>query len=259
MHQMGLLVAIYQADNKGCFPPIWQSSSDLTNPNDGNAWQSQDKLLWALLNIPASTNVRICPALIGRLDSQAIAPSNFGVRGTYSYRYSAMLAGFAKGVYYPGAQVGGDGLLHPTIVKRVPNDSSTLMWLDYPQLVVFSMTDNRGAVFEPTYGAWNGVNYIPSGYTNQGFYDIAPTHYVVPAAQTKFGSLSNGSPSLAGKINICFADGSARTLPVVMGNITNQCTDAPQDVLDQTTSNGCIMAGSLGFLSGVRFDPAAAP
>lgn len=259
MHQLGLVVFMYQTENKGCFPPIWQQSSNLTNPNDGNAWQLQDRLLWAMIKLPASGNVRVCPAVAGRCQGQAIDPTNYAVRGSYSYKYSAMIAGMAGGALYPGPQVGSDGLLHPTCVKRVPNDSSTVMWLDYPQLVVFSLTDNRGAVFEPAYGAWNGTNYIPSGFTNQGFYDIAPCHSVAPALTTKYPTLNNGSPSLKGKINICFADGSARTADVMMGNITNACTDAPRATLDQSTQNGSILPGSLGFIAGARFDPGAAP
>jgi prepilin-type N-terminal cleavage/methylation domain-containing protein len=264
MRTMGQAVAIYQSENHGCFPPLLTTCT--INPGSYGWWNNLQtgegtSLLMDLLSLPVNSNVRCCPAMLNQLQNQPIAASNLGIRGNYSYKYNAILGGVEKGVNYPGAVLGSDGLYHASIAKGCNNSSETYMWLDYPELVVWSNADNRGTYATVSYGAWNGTNYtvtLPDGSQHQGVYSVAPCHNVRPYSG-KNPFLSTGNAATQGLANVCMADGSAQSVIVKVGDITNSATAGPSVDLTQDTLNGFVMAGSQAILPGIRVDPDVAP
>jgi prepilin-type N-terminal cleavage/methylation domain-containing protein len=246
MRQLGEAVAIYQSENRGCFPPIYPSAlNNGAQPmNNVSNWTPQNSLLWDLLSLPVNSNIRCCPAMLNQLPNQPIAASNLGIRGNTSYQFNEILGGMAAGSnpLYTGAVLGSDGLYHTTLVRGCNNPSETYMWLDYPQLAVWSNADNRGAGSTVSYGAWNGSNYkiaLSDGSTHQGVYALAPCHKIQPYSGGKYAFLSNGSPCLKGIVNVCMADGSAASVLIEMGNYTgsNITTYGPVATLDQRTAS----------------------
>jgi type II secretory pathway pseudopilin PulG len=189
MRTLGQVVAIYQSENRGCFPPVYATALNNGGQpmNNVSNWTPQNSLLMDLLSLPVNRNERVCPAMLNQLITQPIAASNLGSRGNYSYQFNGILGGVEGGVNYKGAILEGDGLWHTSPAKTCANASETYMWLDYPQLAVWSDADNRVAGWTVSYGAWNGQNYsitLADGSTHQGVYALAPCHSVKPYPQT---------------------------------------------------------------------------
>jgi prepilin-type N-terminal cleavage/methylation domain-containing protein len=265
LRSLGQAVFIYQASNHGFYPPI--CGYDVGAAPYSVGYRDQDKLFWALLGLPPSSKVRMCPSVMDMVPRQTIAPSQSGVRGEFSYQYNAMLAGYTTTTFFKGAYQGiypptGATVWFMSPVRKCPNASEVLMFQDYPQITVFSTTDDRGAYHTLAQARSPIVGSVTIGgqtQTHQLAYSVAPIHRVQVATNAKFATLSNGSPALTGQIDVGYADGSARTVTVTQGQVSNTVTTGTSALLDQSTQNGASLYGTNGYIPGTRWDPMLAP
>ena len=269
---LGQAVFIYQTMNKGWFPPVY--GYDVGTYPYSTGYKDADKLFWDLLGLPPSSRARLCPSAVERLMEQPIAISNGAIRGEYSYQYSAILGGYSATQSTPGAVKAYVPAIGTTAwvsspIRKCPNSSETLMFLDYPQIVVNSTTDDRGA-YAVMAQASNPIVQTASagpyaGTPHQMAWALAPMHNVKPA-NGKYRQLSDGSTALMGSTNVCYADGSARSQNVAQGMfdtgngvLGSAAHTVRHNLLDQSTNNGSYLAGSIGIIPGTRFDPDLAP
>ena len=265
LRSLGMAVSIYQSSNKQYFPPLSQwdkgwSAPPLVGYNAGG-WQGQN--LWNLLQVQPGDTYAVCPTALAHLEPPALLGAN---RALFSYKYNWLVSGAEGSNKYPNAphpnQIPGQtaGWCTATPMKTMLNSSETMLMMDYPQIVCFQ-TDGLA-------GSDRGINALPefvldplpqtvNGQPRTVFHNVAPVHNVVPT--TAANSFIGASAALEGVINILYCDGHVSAVRIKQGDINANRTITPQVLLDNSTSNGDIQAGSDAVIEGTRWDPDVDP
>jgi prepilin-type processing-associated H-X9-DG protein len=212
--------------------------------------------------------VAVCPKVLSELPLPRTG-SPF-VRSYFSYKYNWLLAGAetnpAVAPWAPHAYtLPGTTLIVGTTYKKVPASTETAMFIDFPQLVCFQTDDQPGTDRGMSGAVFNqqgtGQITIPAtGQKHQVIRQVAPVHGMIkgaPGAVAQF--LTDNSPTLMGQINVCYCDGSVRTVTVSQGQVDNVADPKAQLVLDDSTNGGARRAGSHSYIEGTRFDPTFPP
>jgi len=277
MRQLGQAVVIYQTEN-GCYPPAvpyWLYVSGDTSPELGEASNgSHAPCLWGLLSLPQASMVRVCPTVANEftMPNPLLSPSTFAngqnACGLFSYKYSGLIGGadftgmptsvqFHSPYEYPTTD---NVNWYPHTMKSVPNAAATMLWLDYPQLRVFSMIDNRA--FNNAYG-YTRADWAPfiQSDGNQAVGDMCPVHGMKPATTTKFLTFGTSAPniqqSMTGQINVCYCDGHVETATITQGEYDTQCKAG--DHQNDSSKNGYSLLGNGCAVPGMRYDPTQPP
>jgi prepilin-type processing-associated H-X9-DG protein len=280
MRALGQAVAIYQAENKQAFPPIgtdkWANHIDAPH------------LWWNFLKIPVANNIRYCPEVAQLLPLHDLTPTNadgqpcYTTRSHVSYLYNALLGGMDTryGPWHPtGTGVQTDPY-RPCTYRSIPAASDTLLFMDYPQLVVVctgyeSSGMDRGMVNTTCECAVPLINTI-NGAPHQTFYSVAPVHFRKPKTGKGYAFLlSSGGAQLRamqGVINIAYCDGSVRSVAIQQvppgipsgGGIPqgpNGVTKGDPATWDvsMATQNGDGLPGGESNIPGTRYDPTQPP
>ncbi len=259
LRSLGQMVAIYQAQNKGCFPPLSQWSNGAFS---GNRFRGFN--LWSLIGVKAGTRTAVCPTA-GQFDPPLWAASQNANRAHYSYRYNWLLSGAETNAavwpHLPHARVRDASVpsYDPNPIRSLKNASETLLMIDYPQLVAIQTTDALGS----DRGMDNSTVKLSSivtvnGARRQAVRSIAPVHGTLKPSRYPT-VLSNGFMPLEGVANVLYCDGSARPVTVAQGQLNNGADPANRMVLDDSTGNGNIRTGNLSLLENTRLDPTQNP
>jgi prepilin-type N-terminal cleavage/methylation domain-containing protein len=275
MRALGQAVAIYQSENKGAFPPLattYQITGQMDAPH-----------IWSLLSIPVQSNVRFCPTAAEGLPFQDLSgPNNDGnpcytTRTHVSYMYNRLLGGLDNHKNGPWQATGSGSAtdpIRPCTYRSIPASSETLLFMDYPGLVVVcvgyeSSGMDRGIINDYTdCAAPNLQNLVtmPSGVKelHQVFYSVAPVHFRKPAMGPGFKNLTAAGISpraTQGLINVGYCDGSVRSVFVRQAPVgaPTGATITKYDValftLDMTTRNGAGLWGAEAPIPGTRYNP----
>jgi len=200
------------------------------------------------------------------------------VRSYFSYRYNWLISGaetnagvtpWLPHVSTNGAVAGGV-VANP--MKQIPMASETMLFIDYPQLVCFQTDDKGGtdrgmdSASEKSFGV---QTVAATGERHQLFRQIAPVHGLIKASSRALSAfLTDGTPSLQGSINVCYCDGSVRTVDIsqglygpnpVNGNPGNKADPSGKLLLNDSTAGGAIRSGGYAPVPGTRIDPTLAP
>jgi prepilin-type N-terminal cleavage/methylation domain-containing protein/prepilin-type processing-associated H-X9-DG protein len=276
MRSLGQAVEIYQAENKGAFPPC--GSSRWAN----HIW---DPTVWSLLSsIPVQSSVRYCPSVADLLPFQNLNGLNsdgkpcYTTRSHVSYLYNEYLGGMdnRNGPWIAqGSGVDASTATIPATYHSIPAATDTMLFMEYPQLVVVdtkyeSTGMDRGMVNVVGYSLYSNSTTDPlmitvRGVQHQVFYAVAPVHARKPGKASLHFITGAGSSvsTMQGTINICYADGSVRTVfvqqgmapsSVSLGTITRGDPSIPWD-LAMGTQNGSFLPGSSAPIQGTRYDP----
>jgi prepilin-type processing-associated H-X9-DG protein len=219
---------------------------------------------------------RVCPTVAGQLSapnpllSPSTWPDGTNACGIFSYVYSGVIGGtdftgmtaspqpFGSLYRYPRT----DGVnWYPCPMKTVAFASETMLFVDYPQLRVFSELDNRSFGGPPPYG-YTRAAWVPflQADGHQAIGDISPTHNVKPANLAKFPTIGTAAPNIApamtGLINVAYCDGHVETIPVTEGLYNN---GEYGDLQNNSAKNGTTLVGNNCYLVGTRYDPDFAP
>jgi len=278
MRTLGQAVAIYQAENKGAFPPL--GSNYLTTG------QYAAPTIWSLLSIPVQSKVRYCPSVADIMPFQDLTGPNadgnpcYTTRAHASYLYNQLLGGFDTryGPWQPtGTGVAGNPYI-PCTYHTIPAASDTLLFQDYPGLVVVcvayeSSGMDRGVVnlvSECAVPLQDNVTMQLGPALHQVFYSVAPVHFAKPALGKGYTNLISSvfSPrATQGYINVCYCDGSVRSVfvrqappgvpPGGSAAVPNGITkyDTALFTLDMSTRNGAGLWGAQAPIQGTRYDP----
>jgi len=275
MRQLGQATFMYMEQNNGVCPPCYFNIlTSTTNTAGGGAMKSPT--LWNVLDLPVLSTVRYCPSVVDTMLFQNISGTyaatsgyyngatglKINVYGYYSYMYSLMLGGGEtrnEGTAHPIPVPGSSPTVYTASPYRtIPHASETIMFMDYPQLVVFCQYDDRGTQALPIWS--NSPLYeTVNGVSHQCIYAAAPVHSVKPATDSRNPYLAGGYPALKGISNICYADGSVQAVSIEQGEVTGNITKAPQIDLTQGTTNGDINYGNQCIIPNSRLDPMQAP
>jgi prepilin-type N-terminal cleavage/methylation domain-containing protein len=263
LRSLGQAAAIYQAEYRGHVPPLAQWSTG-PSPFSGNRYRGFN--LWGLLKVKAGTQTAVCPTA-AKLEAPTWTTANNTVRAHYSYKYNWFLAGAEPNPvvapHLPHAKPqdpGGTTAYNPNPMKQVKNASETLMFVCVNQLVAFQTNDlggsDRGMDASSVKPA--SATRMVDGVVRQSLRSLNPVHGTLK--QSKYAAtLSDGSPALAGLTNVCYADGSARTVPIAQGQFTTTADGANKVLLNDSSSNGNIRTGNECILEGTRLDPTKTP
>ena len=282
MRSLGQAVAIYQSENKGAFPP--SATTLISNHmNAPNLW-------WPFLKIPVSSNVRYCPEVAQLVPFHDLTPLNadgkpcYTTRSHVSYLYNALLGGFdtRNGPWHPTNDGGTPPTYFPCTYRSIPAASETLLFMDYPQLVVVctayeSAGMDRGMVgltAECSVSPANNCLFSINGATHQVFKMVAPVHFRKPAMGKGFVFLQASSGAqvraMQGYINVCYCDGSVRSQAVrqvppgvltqggLPANEIFKCDPATWDV-GMGTMNSDGLPGGQTNIPETRYDPTQPP
>jgi prepilin-type N-terminal cleavage/methylation domain-containing protein/prepilin-type processing-associated H-X9-DG protein len=274
MRSLGQAVAIYQAENKGAFPSA-----------GADAWANHidAPTIWSSLTIPVQSTARYCPTVAGLLPFQDLTVLNYDSNPSYttrahvSYLYNVFLGGLdnRNGPYRPT----GDGAslataFKPCTYRAIPSASDTMLFMEYPSLVVICAGYESAGMDR---GMWNTMaecavplqaNVTVGNMVNQNhqvFYGVAPVHFRKPATGKGYTNLNDvalgTSPrSTQGYINVCYCDGSVRTVfirqaPVGGPNTSSVTRGDTAFVLDMSTQNGAMLTGANAIIPGTKYDP----
>lgn len=258
LRSLGQMTAIYTANYKS-MPPLsqWANGSFSNNLFRGYS-------IWALLGVKAGTKNAVCPTAES-MDAPAWTLSNESKRAHYSYKYNWLISGSETNTlvapHLPHAKLRDSTPSYDANpMKNVRYSSETLLFVCYPQLVAWQTDDQLGSD-----RGMNGASVKPAGTTRtvngikvQSIRGLAPSHGKL--VQSKWlGSLSDGSPALSGDTNVCYADGSVRTVKISQGQFTATADGPSKIVLDDSTNNGNARAGNECFIPDTRLDPTVAP
>ena len=277
MRQMGLAVAIYQADNKGAFPLLganWNGD----HINAPTVWSE-------LTSLPVSSKARYCPTVASLLPLEDLTPLNvdgnpsYTTRSSISFLYNTLLGGMDIN-YGPWRPVGNPNSAppeYPCTYHSIPAASDTLLFQDYPILIVVCTAYESSGMDRGMYGAececaftlQNNISAGPLKGLHQVFYSVAPVHFRKPATGAGYVSLSDTTTGVSyrtmqGYINVCYCDGSVRSVFVRQGppgitsgvgsNVVTKGDAQPWD-MSMDTINGASLVGSQAPIQGTRYDP----
>jgi prepilin-type N-terminal cleavage/methylation domain-containing protein/prepilin-type processing-associated H-X9-DG protein len=261
LRSIGQLVAVYQAQNKGSYPPLSQWS---TGTFGGNRYRGYN--LWSLIGVTAGTKTAVCPTA-AQMDAPRWSEANNPVRAHYSYRYNWLLSGSETNTtvlpHLPHARPRSTptGAYDPNPMRTVKNSSETLMFVDYPQMIAIQTNDAAGtdrgmdsATVKP------GSPFIVNvgGTNRQAIRSVAPIHGKVKPSRF-VTVLSNGFIPLEGSVNVLYCDGSARPAAVAQGQFNNTADPGNKVLLDDSTANGNIRSGNMSLIENTRLDPTQTP
>lgn len=261
LRSIGQMVAMYQAQNKGCMPPLSQWSMGTFGNNRYRGYN-----LWSLIGIKAGMKTAICPTA-WQMDKPVWIPANDPVRAIISYRYNWLLSGSETNAavlpHLPHARLRDNpaGSYDPNPMRRVKNASETLMFIDYPQLVAIQTNDALGSdrgMDNSTVKPGSPLIQNVGGVNRQAIRSIAPVHGTVKPSRF-VTVLSNGFMAMEGSVNILYCDGSARTVLIAQGQINNTADPADKVLLNDSTPNGNIRTGNLCVIDNTRLDPTQNP
>ncbi|MGD0769485.1 MAG: prepilin-type N-terminal cleavage/methylation domain-containing protein [Tepidisphaeraceae bacterium] len=173
-------------------------------------------------------------------------------------------------------------------LKRVPFSSETILFGDFPQVQTFCVaqatatfnpasygftqqgsanaTSAVAALLSPFYTTGSGGSgfidrYTPTQTLHQTIGDTAPVHYATVA---KGGALafSNKSSAMTGEINVCYCDGSVRSITVTQGLFLGNGYATPWIGINNNatgTLGGYTQTGGIGYWDSSRLDPNVTP
>lgn len=258
LRSIGQLVAIYQAENKGVFPPLstYANSGGFTGSN------YRGYNLWGLIKVKPGSNIAVCPTNLANMEPPTWGVAQNGVRALYTYKYNWFVAGAetngAVSPDMPHAVRQSDGVTWaPNPMKKVKNASDTLMFADYPQLVAFQTDDLSGsdrgmdqASLKPGQPLLQNVDGVP----HQVIRGIAPVHGRIE--KSRFGgTLSDGSIARQGLTNVLYCDGSVRSARVAQGQFNLTADPARRYLLNDSSANGNCLAGNASIVEDTRLNP----
>jgi prepilin-type N-terminal cleavage/methylation domain-containing protein/prepilin-type processing-associated H-X9-DG protein len=266
LRSLGQASAIYSSQYRGSTVPLSQWSNGTFGSNRYRGFN-----LWAMLGVKAGSLSAACPTAL-KMERPTWAAAQDVNRALYSYKYNWLLTGSETngGVlpWLPHATVrDATPTYNPNPMKNVKNASETLMIICYPQLVAIQPNDLGGSdrgmdssTVKPSStgtGQTQGMRLV-NGEWHQTMRSLAPMHGQLKPSQY-IATLSDGTPALAGLTNVLYADGSARTVPIVLGQFVNTADGANKVVLNDSTDNGNIRAGNECMIEGTRLDPTRTP
>jgi prepilin-type N-terminal cleavage/methylation domain-containing protein/prepilin-type processing-associated H-X9-DG protein len=277
MRQIATATIMYQSEQRS-FPPavtMWSNAAGTTQPN---ITQAQGPCLWGLLDaLPQNSNVRVCPTVAALLQAPipALSPSTFpngtNACGVFSYVYSGVISGTDfTGMTDPPPQPFGSEYHYPTTdgvnwyphpMRTVEFSSETMMYIDYPQMRVFSELDGRAFNGTPPYG-YTRATWKPflQSDGHQAVGDVCPTHNMKAASGVPFPTIGTAAPNIAvaktGTVNIAYCDGHVDQVIVTQGLYNNS---AYGDMQNNSAKNGSTLVGSNCYLPGTRYDPDYTP
>ncbi|HEX8342024.1 MAG TPA: prepilin-type N-terminal cleavage/methylation domain-containing protein [Tepidisphaeraceae bacterium] len=276
MRSLTQAVGIYQSQNKGHYPSASQWNKGNLNADGSITWNNtnayQGYNLWGLLNLKARSLTAVCPTVRGMLPPPLLSATST-TRAWFSYRYNTVVGGTEGGKAFRDRGVRGPrqisgltaGWSVPAPYNKVQNSSEVLLFLDYPQYIACEVTDTNGPDRGiPNLGVFGtgAAGMTVNGVQRSVFAHVSPVHGAIrpTTAANKF-IIDAGVSAAAteGLINVAYCDGSARTVPVRQGEIDGVMTKRPQTVLDESTSNGAIRAGSRALIPDTRYLPYLSP
>lgn len=258
LRSLGQMTAIYTANYKS-MPPLSQwANGGFTN----NLFRGYT--IWGLLGVKAGTKNAVCPTAES-MDAPSWTLGNDPKRALYSYKYNWLISGSETNAgvapHLPHATLRDSTPSYDgNPMKNVRFSSETLLFVCFPQLVAWQTDDQLGSD-----RGMNGASVKPAstartvnGAKVQSIRGMAPSHGKL--TQSKWlANLSDGSPALAGDTNVCYADGSVRTVKIAQGQFTATADGASKVVLDDSTNNGNARAGNECIIPDTRLDPTMAP
>lgn len=265
LRSLGQAVSVYQAENRGFYPPLGQACG-VNGFGSGFGGGISGYNLYGLLNVGPGTFTAVCPTVLSNLPIGKLG--NASKEAWYSYKYNWIIAGAETnaivnvGTNHATADPSpsNPGGYLPDPYKIVPNASETMLFIDYPQLIVFQADATAGT----DRGFWSaneqyGGTVTVNGMTHQYGKAIAPVHGKL--TQTPGAAvLSNGTIPLTGQINVCYCDLSVRTITVSQGLVSATVNPSGQmSPMDDTTHNGAVISGCAAVLEGTRIHPDVQP
>jgi prepilin-type N-terminal cleavage/methylation domain-containing protein len=259
LRSLGQAAAVYQAQYKSV-PPLAQWSNGAFS---GNRFRGFN--LWSLLSVKAGQNTAVCPTAAASPTPTWTAANNPN-RALYTYKYNWLISGSETNVAVapslPHATVRDPAVpsYNPNPMKTVRNATETLMFVCHPQTVAFQTNDLGGSDRGMDWASVKPATTVRSvgGRNVQSIRGIAPSHGTLRTSKY-LSSLSDGSAALAGITNVCYADGSARSVQIAQGQFTATADPASRTLLDDSSQNGNIRAGNECIIEGTRLDPTVAP
>jgi prepilin-type processing-associated H-X9-DG protein len=222
--------------------------------------------LWELVKLPNRSKVRVCPTAEAMLPPVFWETTTTSQQFQFSYRYSFLIGGLDTTVQSksnkpfkltgPPSHMGpsGDAFWLANPLKSVKNSSETLMFIDYPQVVIGAQNSNAGM----THGVLRANNPLIVNQ-HQAMTEVAAVHSR-KQTQGTFKFFPDGLPIPQGYVNIAYCDGSVRGVEVIGGNINNAYAGAfavrPEGPWPDIRAQ---VGGSRGIIEGTRFDPNQAP
>ncbi len=174
-------------------------------------------------------------------------------------------------------------------LKRVPYSSETVLFGDYPQMQTFQVapfttkallgfdhptvtgvtnTFDVPGILSPFYftpatlGGFYDL-YPVDGTKHQAIGDTAPVHFTsIVTGATSFPAFTTGPKPMTGQINVCYCDGSVRSITVTQLEFNGANYNVPWIGVssDPTgTAGGYTTTGGPGYWQGSRLDPNRTP
>jgi prepilin-type N-terminal cleavage/methylation domain-containing protein/prepilin-type processing-associated H-X9-DG protein len=174
-------------------------------------------------------------------------------------------------------------------LRRVPYATDTILFADYPQVQTFEVaapsitklpttgfvhagTVNNASevpgILSPFYisATLGGFvsKYFPDSTLHQAIGDNAPVHFTSPVTgATAFSAFTTGVKPMTGQINVCYCDGSVRSITVTQLEFNGAAQYQSPWVgvnNDATgTAGGYATTGGPGYWEGSRLDPYRTP
>jgi prepilin-type processing-associated H-X9-DG protein len=272
MRTIAQAVAIYQAENKGAYPPS-ATNIDVTgtapNYTMGSHWTGH---IWTRLKLQQSgttqdNNVRVCPTVWSQLTILPI--SSAYVDGAHaSYSYSLVVGGMENNSTHMGSHMPHvDTNINKWVAgtwRQMPHSSEVAMFADSAFIYKVSTgfndnTSDRGgqATRLRCANISGGVclKTMPDGTTRQIFIACAPIHNRKPT--TALNKTIASFPAAEGYSNIAFCDGSVRSIFYRQGEnglSTTANAGVPYDTGD-SVNNGIGLVNCQEFLPDVKYTP----
>jgi prepilin-type N-terminal cleavage/methylation domain-containing protein/prepilin-type processing-associated H-X9-DG protein len=260
MRGLGQAVSIYRAMNKMSYPPLCTTVNGVhyTSPS-----------VWSLCGLPAQTRAYVCPVAANEVSVPQFYVTRAPEETYTSYLYNMEL----------GGQDTSNGRSHPTFdgvstytaqpPRQVPYEFETALFQEVPQLTIVEVnptvaidggTSDRGTsqtamkANNPLMVATDG-----GGVQHQVFAYVAPVHTV--SATNALYQAVGAYPCKKGVVNICYCDGSVRSVTVRMGQqgLTFTSPSRLLTELDDGTSNGSSLPMCHATIPGTRYDPWTTP
>jgi prepilin-type processing-associated H-X9-DG protein len=163
-----------------------------------------------------------------------------------------------------GVDPTGAACFWPRPLKAMPASADTVMFADYPQMQTFSSVDNRG--FNTSAGTLRPY-WAPflTGTTtgDQGIGDTSPVHNRKLALSVPnlviTGTGGGNLRCTTGQINVCYCDGSVRTIVVTQGAYNVSSPKVALNFDPGSGGAGYTLPGVEGVWESTRIDPTRGP